>query len=488
MKKWMVCLLTFICLVTTCMPVLAADDVEVFFSGSGGTFDYYMDGVKNGECFGDFAEAGTTIGNKANAVLTDPVYWHPSRQFLGWLPYLCKKPTGSGSQAIDRTPLETVPMSSQDALKYVIPAVQSGYNIQFDAQWSGEESDYYSNVTFHGFGVDVVYTEFIGTLNGMVREDVKIEKKWNYLKESTDSIKVQIANDYEVKEDPKKANATFEGWMELSVETDTNGTEKYELISASPITTNEMLARTVPSYDVVFVAKWSDVEMKDYYTHFNIKVKDTKNEQRVDISNGLQAVPSGVADKYTSTIAIETALAEKAINANKDFVADKVNHVLMDIKLQYKDANGNWQTVTYDNFPAEGVEAILPYPEGTNKDDFNFVVTHMISEGEQAGEIEIMNASFEEDGIHVKFTSMSPVMIMYQTKNTSDTPKVNPTDTPTANPTDTSKSADTPTKVTSPKTGDMKFVWGIGTMLLLSGGMLIIQFLNNAKIIRKKSK
>lgn len=500
MKKWMVCLLTFVCLITNCMPVFAAAEVNVFFSGNGGTFDYYMDGVMNGEFFGDSAEVGTTIGDKPNAVLTDPVYWTSSRQFLGWMPYLYKNPTGSGPQALEGTPLETAPISSQDALKYVIPNVQSGYFFQFDAQWSGKESDYYSDVTFHGFGVDVVYTEFIGTINGIVREDVKTEKKWNYLKESTDSIKTQIAMDYEVKEDPKKANATFEGWMELSVEKDASGTEKYELISASPITTNEMLARTVPSYDVVFVAKWSDVEMKDYYNYFNIKVEDTKKEQRVDISNGLQAVPSGVADKYNSTTAIEKALAEKAINANENFAADKVHHVLMDIKLQYKDASGNWQTVTYDNFPTEGVEAIISYPEGTNKDDFDFVVTHMISEGEKAGEIEIMNANFEEDGIHVKFTSMSPVMIMYQSKNTSDTPEVKPTDTPTPKPTDTPKptvtpkpadtqktnpndiptlkptdapTTDTTAKVTPSETGDMNGVWSVGMMLLLSGSMLM---------------
>lgn len=123
--------------------------------------------------------------------------------------------------------------------------------------------------------------------------------------------------------------------------------------------------------------------MKEYYEYFGIEVEE-KEEQRVEISNGLHTVPNGLADKYASTTEIEKALAEKALSANKAFDIDKVNSVLMDVELQIKNASGKWETVNYDKFPTEGVETVLPYPEGTNKENFDFIIAHMISAGEKA--------------------------------------------------------------------------------------------------------
>ncbi len=459
MKKWIAFLLTLVCLMTTSVPVFAVNEVDVFFDGNGGTFNYFMDQVRNEDFFGDLAEPGTKISDKPNAALTDPVFWDSSRAFLGWMPYELKM--AAPPAPIEMIPLATEPITSQQALDYVIP----NCTIQFVAQWAGDDSEYFSEVTIHGFGVEVTYSDLIGTPEGMIRQDSTAEERWNYLKESTDSIKVQVSNDYEIKGSPTKENATFEGWLEFSVETAADGTKKYELISDSLMTTDEMMAKTVPSYDVVFVAKWSDIEMQEYYEYFDIEVEEAKEEQRVEISNGLQEVPNGVADKYTSTTDIESALAKKALSANEDFDVDKVNSVLMDVELQFKNASGEWETVTDDNFPAEGVETVLPYPEGTNKEDFDFIIAHMISEGDKAGEIEILNGVLEDDGIHVKFTSMSPVMIMYQAKKTSDTP------------------TNTPTDVTSPKTGDTSNIWLMFATLLISGSALIVLVMKRKSMI-----
>ena len=315
MKKFIAFLLTFVCLMTTSVPVFAANEVEVFFDGNGGTFNYYMGEVKTGDYFGDSAKVGTKISDKQNAVLTDPVFGDSSREFLGWMPYELQM--AAPPAPIEMIPLATEPITSQEALDYVIP----NCTIQFVAQWAGEE---------------------------------------------------------------------------------------------------------------------------------------VKKEQRVEINSGLQEVPNGVADKYTSITDIENALAEKALKANENFVVDKVKSVFMDVELQFKNASGEWESVTYDNFPTEGVEAVLPYPDGTNKEDFDFIIAHMISAGDRAGEIEILNGVYEEDGIRVKFTSMSPVMIMYQAKNTTDTP------------------TDTTTNVESPKTGDTSNIWLMFALLLVSGGALVV--------------
>ena len=124
----------------------------------------------------------------------------------------------------------------------------------------------------------------------------------------------------------------------------------------------------------------------------------------------------------------------------------------MDVELQIKTAEGNWETVTYENFPSEGVEAVLPYPEGTDKGAFDFVVAHMISAGENAGTVEILKAVIEEDGIHVTFTSMSPVMIMYQEKGNGST-----TD-----------------GAASPETGDTRLLWPALIPMFISGTALAI--------------
>lgn len=415
MKKLIAFLLTLACLMTISVPVFAANVVvDVFFDGNGGTFNYHMDQVRTGDFFGDLAEEGTKISDKPNAVLTDPVFWDSSREFLGWMPYTI---SNNGNGTFSSIPLASSPITSVDALNYVVP----NSTLLFVSQWEGDDSDYYSEVTIHGFGVYVTYLDLLGTPNGMIKVDNKYEERWNRLRRSTESIKDQVSKDYEIKGSPTKENATFEGWLEFSVEKAADGTKKYELISDSLITTDEMMAKTVPSYDVIFVAKWSDIEMQKYYECFGIEVEEVKEEQRVEISNGLKNVPNGLADKYASTTDIENALAEKALSANETFDIDKVNSVLMDVELQIKNASGKWETVNYDKFPTEGVETVLPYPEGTNNEDFDFIIAHMISAGEKAGEIEILDADLEEDGIHVKFTSMSPVMIMYQAKNTSET-------------------------------------------------------------------
>lgn len=67
-----------------------------------------------------------------------------------------------------------------------------------------------------------------------------------------------------------------------------------------------------------------------------------------------------------------------------------------------------------ENFPAEGVEVLLPYPQGTDR-SCTFVITHMITSGERAGQIETLKGIKTKDGILVRFTSMSPVCITYQT-------------------------------------------------------------------------
>lgn len=116
---------------------------------------------------------------------------------------------------------------------------------------------------------------------------------------------------------------------------------------------------------------------------------------------------------YPTVEDIRKALLEKALSGNSALKKENTNSVLMDVSLQIRNADDEWIQADTNDFPEDGVEVLLPYPEGTNR-TYTFVITHMITSGEHAGEIEVLNYQAEADGLRVLFTSMSPVCIAYQ--------------------------------------------------------------------------
>lgn len=116
---------------------------------------------------------------------------------------------------------------------------------------------------------------------------------------------------------------------------------------------------------------------------------------------------------YPTVEDIRKALLEKALSGNSPLKKENTNSVLMDVSLKIRNADDEWIPVDPNDFPEDGVEVLLPYPEGTNR-TYTFVITHMITSGEHAGEIEVLNYQAEADGLRVHFTSMSPVCVAYQ--------------------------------------------------------------------------
>lgn len=110
---------------------------------------------------------------------------------------------------------------------------------------------------------------------------------------------------------------------------------------------------------------------------------------------------------YPTVEDIRKALLEKALSGNSTLKKENTNSVLMDVSLKIRNADDEWIPVDPNDFPEDGVEVLLPYPEGTNR-TYTFVITHMITSGEHAGEIEVLNYQAEADGLRVLFTSMSP--------------------------------------------------------------------------------
>ena len=90
-----------------------------------------------------------------------------------------------------------------------------------------------------------------------------------------------------------------------------------------------------------------------------------------------------------------------------------------DIALKYYDGS-KWITVDETNFPAEGVDVVLPYPNGTDSKD-TFQIVHMLTKTGSEGEIENVPHTKETDGLRFHVTSLSPFGVSW-TKYTAPTP------------------------------------------------------------------
>lgn len=121
---------------------------------------------------------------------------------------------------------------------------------------------------------------------------------------------------------------------------------------------------------------------------------------------------------YPTVEDIRKALLEKALSGNSPLKKENTNSVLLDVSLQIRNTDNEWIPVDLNDFPEDGVEVLLPYPEGTNR-TYTFVITHMITLGEHAGEIKVQNYQAEADGLRVHFTSMSPICVAYQAGSSS---------------------------------------------------------------------
>ena len=108
---------------------------------------------------------------------------------------------------------------------------------------------------------------------------------------------------------------------------------------------------------------------------------------------------------------IQTKLAAE-LTGRKDGVA------FYDIALKYYDS-GKWIPVNENNFPADGVDVVLPYPNGTDSKD-TFQIVHMLTKTGSEGKLENVPHTKEIDGLRFHVTRLSPFGVSW-TKYTAPT-------------------------------------------------------------------
>lgn len=173
----------------------------------------------------------------------------------------------------------------------------------------------------------------------------------------------------------------------------------------------------IPDFEKNTITIFSDAILNTSDGNIHASVEITSSvRQKVNITEGLDKVTGDLGDtEYNTVEKIENKLTE-AIVSNEGYSAD--NTVLYDIEfVTSEDGGETWIPVTAENFPEEGIAVTLPYPEGTNADEYDFVVTHMFDEdvnGHHAGEVETPEVTESENGISFRLMGTSPVMIGYK--------------------------------------------------------------------------
>lgn len=113
---------------------------------------------------------------------------------------------------------------------------------------------------------------------------------------------------------------------------------------------------------------------------------------------------------------LKSQMVTAAQKVDKDIKAE--NTQLLDVTLMVPSVVDNktvWSAATKDAFPANGkITVLLPYPQGTGKSGYEFVVVHVFTTDDfnkKVGNMESPSVTKTTDGLQVTTTGLSPILI-----------------------------------------------------------------------------
>lgn len=234
--------------------------MSICFNANGGTMDVVFEGNTTSnqpeQWFGCYV--GDCV-SKSGASVSNPVYWNQNRQFEGWMIGTWEENSQGFSEF--KQFVGTGLLTTAEALDY---PVQGDLETIFMAKWAGNDADYHSQVYISGYDVNFT-VEMCEWQNGtQTWKDVTTSSVGDYQRRNGKSFAENAASWLKFKSEPVKPGVTLEGWAEFKVINPGDG-ERYELVSNKIYTTQEMLSRPVPDYHVAYVAKWSDIQLEQYF-------------------------------------------------------------------------------------------------------------------------------------------------------------------------------------------------------------------------------
>ena len=197
-------------------------------------------------------------------------------------------------------------------------------------------------------------------------------------------------------------------------------------------------------------------------------------------------MPEGVTSLFSSIEELKGALYTGTAAKFADIL--KENMVYYDVQLLVSlDGEQSWQPAVQGNFPSGGIEITLPYPDGTDSKNYDFVVAHMITRamnGKTPGEIEFPDIQETESGITFRVYSLSPISVGWKKVASGENPGAPeettpgvPEETTPGVPEETTQGVSTEPEteaeiVVSPSTGNNNSILVYSIMLISIMGMV----------------
>lgn len=178
-----------------------------------------------------------------------------------------------------------------------------------------------------------------------------------------------------------------------------------------------------------------------------------------------------VAEKTgcNTTEDLEAFLKAQLVEASKNKVVfegvEEDATSVIDITIMISEDGGKtWVEATAENFPKEGVDVVIPYPEGVDKESHDFVVGHLITMGignAEIGTMEYYSPMKTAEGLEIHITSASPFVVGWKAIKTEATiaPVVEPEKTVDA-------VVDAPVSVENASTSNGWIVWALVIVLI----------------------
>lgn len=157
----------------------------------------------------------------------------------------------------------------------------------------------------------------------------------------------------------------------------------------------------------------------DYNTYYSVYFLTgerlrTAAEVLTALSQGLSDMGFATASVLTQHLLqkLEDNYGSPLASTSDDAVAGSK---LYDVILQMQ-VHDEWQTVTPEQFPKDGIKALLPYPEGTDPRTHDFYVAHLFEDdvnGFRAGDIEYPAVTKTPNGLSFTLMGTSPVLVSW---------------------------------------------------------------------------
>lgn len=198
--------------------------------------------------------------------------------------------------------------------------------------------------------------------------------------------------------------------------------------------------------------------------------------QRIEVAS-LDEVPEGLQNTSFNTVEkIKSELNRVLIvGGGNGYSAE--NMAFYDVRLQFWNGS-EWIDATEENFPAEGMNVTLPYPEGTAGDTHDFTVSHMFTVdsdrlGIRAGEVEYPPVTKTDAGLNVTFQGLSPVAVAWKALSAEKVPEKLPADEIKEESTVSKETSAENTSAKDAPTGDAAPIAGYTCLMLSAVAVLI---------------